>query len=49
MIPSFGGREGWLATRFTLLKGKLRGLLGRVLGGLKIDTLKLFMDGGDLM
>lgn len=48
MILSFRGREGWLATKFTLLRAKSKGLLGRVLGGLRIGILRWFMDGGDL-
>lgn len=47
MIPSCRGRRGLLAIRFTLLKAKLKALLGRVLDGSRTGTLELSMAGGD--
>ncbi|KAI3694880.1 hypothetical protein L1987_77862 [Smallanthus sonchifolius] len=44
----FQRKKRVLAIKSTLLKGKLKGLLGRVSGGLKIGTPMLFMDGGKL-
>ena len=47
MILSSRGKRGLLAIKFTPLKEKLKGLLGRASGGLKIGTLGLFMAGCD--
>lgn len=47
MIRSCRGRSGLLAIRCTLLKGRLKGLSRRVLGGLRRGVLELSMVGGN--
>ena len=47
LTRSFRGRRGLLAIKCTVLRGRSKDLSGRVSGGSRIGTRRLFMAGGD--